>query len=58
MINSYLGSLRLQLRTAKFTNTWQDLEKGIVTGRTVASILFIMGMNLFTTAAAAEVRGQ
>lgn len=37
MINSYLGSFRLQLRTAKFNNT-QELEKGFVTGRIVSSI--------------------
>ena len=41
---------------AKFTTTWQNLEKGIVTGCTVSPILFIMGMNL-AIEATAEVKG-
>ncbi|XP_076155564.1 uncharacterized protein LOC143138951 [Alosa pseudoharengus] len=57
MINSYLGSFKLRFQTAKFTTTWQPLEKGIVTGCTVSPILFIMGMNLLITTAAAEAKG-
>ena len=57
MINSYLGSFNLRFQTAKFTTAWQPLEKGIVTGCTVSPILFIMGMNLLITAAAAEAKG-
>lgn len=56
MINSYLGSFKLWYRTAKFTITWQPLEKGIVTECTVSPSLFIMGLNLLITAAAARAR--
>lgn len=39
------------------TTQWQNLEKGILTGSTLSTILFIIGMNLIIKAAGKEARG-
>lgn len=57
MISSYFGGFRVWFTAAHFTNQWQSLEKGIVTGCTISPMLFIMGMNLLITAASKASRG-
>ena len=36
---------------------WQRVEKGIVTGCTISTILFVMSMGMVTRAAERETRG-
>ena len=49
--------MKLRFTCGDFTTSWQNLEKGIVTGCTVSPILFIMGMNMIMNAAERETRG-
>ncbi|XP_015259494.1 PREDICTED: uncharacterized protein LOC107104090 [Cyprinodon variegatus] len=51
------GVIQAVVPVCQVYHAWQLLEKGIVTGCTVSPILFIMGMNLLITAAAAEANG-
>ena len=57
MITDYLGDIKLRFQSAMFTTKWQPVEKGIVTGCTISSILFAMGMNLIITAVSTKSRG-
>ena len=57
IITNYFNDIKLRFQAANFLTEWQSLEKGIATGCTISPILFLMGMNLFITAASNEAKG-
>ncbi|CAC5418547.1 unnamed protein product [Mytilus coruscus] len=57
IVQKYFGGIQLRLTVDIKTTAWQKLEKGVVTGCTISSILFIMSMNIIMKAAERETRG-
>ena len=57
IINGYFDGLQLRFSVGEETTSWQRLEKGIVTGRTISVVLFVVGMNQIINAAKRETRG-
>ncbi|XP_069139210.1 uncharacterized protein [Argopecten irradians] len=57
LIKSYFSGIHLRFTTKTFTTSWQELQKGIVTGCTISVILFVMGMNMIIRAGERETRG-
>ncbi|XP_060084535.1 uncharacterized protein LOC132563801 [Ylistrum balloti] len=57
ILKKHSNGMQLRFTTNNFTTTWQDLEKGIVTGCTVTPILFVMGMNIIMKVADRKTRG-
>ncbi|XP_069125457.1 uncharacterized protein [Argopecten irradians] len=57
LIKSYFSGIHLRFTTKTFTTSWQELQKGIVTGCTISIILFVMGMNMIIRAGERETRG-
>ena len=57
LIKNYFNQCKLRFNVNDFTTTWQNLEKGIMTGCTVSIILFIMSMNIILKRAEQESCG-
>ena len=57
MLRNYFSGMMLRFSAGNITTAYQSLEKGILTGCTVSSILFIMGMKSMMKAAEKETRG-
>ncbi len=57
LVKNYFDSCRMRFTVGGFTTSWQNLEKGIMTGCTVSIILFVMAMNIILKQAQRECRG-
>ncbi|XP_021365777.1 uncharacterized protein LOC110458420 [Mizuhopecten yessoensis] len=57
IVRSYFSGIQVRFTVGEDTTSWQNMEKGIVTGCTISVILFVMGMNLIIKAAGRETRG-
>ncbi|XP_078589523.1 uncharacterized protein LOC144869891 [Branchiostoma floridae x Branchiostoma japonicum] len=57
VIKQYLDGLQIRFTVNGMTTTWQDLQRGIVTGCTVSVILFVAAMNLLIEPSTKQSRG-
>ena len=57
IVRSYIKGMKIRFTVDVYTTSWQRIEKGIVTGCTISTILFVMSMGMVTRAAERETRG-
>ena len=57
LIADYFKNFRLRACSNTVTSGWQTLEKGIIIGCTMSTVLFTLTMNMLVKAAEAECRG-
>jgi len=57
VITQYLDGLQIRFTVNGMTTSWQNLERGIVTGCTISVILFVAAMNLLIEPSTRQSRG-
>lgn len=57
LILDYYNNFRLRVTSGLVRSSWQQLEKGIITGCTISVTLFALAMNMVVKAAEVECKG-